>query len=1087
MSIRPLAAIALLTGFLVLPFSAPAQVLYGSLTGNVTDKSGAAVPDAKVDATNIGTGISKQTQTDDRGVYRFQDCQAGTYKVTIGATGFAGTVETGVQITENTERRIDVQLEVANLGQTVTVTASDTAVLQTDRADVNVQVSEQEIADLPMTGANGSRNFESVFVTIPGFTPPAASNSTSANPSEAQAYNVNGNTGTGTNMKLDGASNIYPWLPSVHAYIPPADAVQTVNVATNSLDAEQGIASGAAINVILKSGTNQFHGAAWEYNTDSALKARNFFYYSGNLPKNIVNQFGVDVGGPIEKNKLFFFADWERTARRTLANKTVTVAPTAIRGGNFSATGTTIYDPTTGAASGTGRTPFPNDLIPASSISPAATKLIAMLPQPNLAGTSNNYFASGDVAFTRDAIDFKLNYNPNQKSSVFGRYSIQPSAVYDPSVFGMLGGGVMDSGQPGTSSGRIQSVSLGGTYIITPSLLFDGNAAYTRMRLGTTADDIGKNYGSDVLGIPGSNGPSWFNGGYPNFNVSNYAAFGNTAQASPFLFRDSLYVYSGNLSWVKGPHNFRFGGELFHFNIIQLQANAAGNLRGTFNFTGGLTTLNGGKGTNANNSWADFLLGLPNSMSHSYQYINPAALYEDTWAFYARDQWQVNAKLTVSYGIRYELYPYSHAEHGIDGIWYDPATNIVHFAGTNVETGNGQFAPRLGVAYRLNESTVLRAGYGITTDPEAFRNNVQTYPEVLSATYSAPNSYSAAGSLTTGIPGYVGPDLKAASVVLPTNFTAITYANPYRRGYAETYNVTIQRNLGKGYNLQAGYVGTRGVRPGGGVNINAAPPGTGVAGQPLYQQWGNSNAIAEIEPIRGSRYDSLQARATHRMRGVNLGVAYTFSKTLDAADNEEGTSLTWNWAPVQYRNYALAGYDRTHNVQFYGSYSLPFGKGESFLRHGFASKLAGGWQANWILSKESGTPFTVGASATSLNSPGNTQTANQVLPTVEILGGYGPGMPYFDPKAFAAVTTVTFGNTGRDILRGPGMFALHASVFRTFPVRESIRLQFRAEAFGLTNTPTFGNPSATVGSSSLGIISSSSGDRQIRFAMKVTF
>ncbi len=208
---------------------------------------------------------------------------------------------------------------------------------------------------------------------------------------------------------------------------------------------------------------------------------------------------------------------------------------------------------------------------------------------------------------------------------------------------------------------------------------------------------------------------------------------------------------------------------------------------------------------------------------------------------------------------------------------------------------------------------------------------------------------------------------------------------------------------------------------------------------------------------------------------------------MDAADNEEGSALTWNWAPVQYRNYALAGFDRTHNFATYGSYALPFGPGKSRLQRGLAGAIAGGWQINWILSRYSGTPFTVGASATSLNAPGNSQTANQVTPTVAIPGGHGPGQPYFDVNAFAAVTTATFGNTGRDILRGPGVFNLNAGLFRDFSVRERYKLQFRAEAIGVTNTPQFGNPGATVGSSTFGIISSASGERQIRLALKLSF
>jgi hypothetical protein len=271
------------------------------------------------------------------------------------------------------------------------------------------------------------------------------------------------------------------------------------------------------------------------------------------------------------------------------------------------------------------------------------------------------------------------------------------------------------------------------------------------------------------------------------------------------------------------------------------------------------------------------------------------------------------------------------------------------------------------------------------------------------------------------------------------------------------------------------------------VNINAAAPNGGKAGQPFYQLYGNASTFSEMLPIDQNKYTSLQARAMHRVGNANFGFAYTFSKAMDASNNDEDSSLTWNWGPAQYRNYALATFDRTHNFQTYGNYALPFGRGKQLLSHGFASVLTSGWQLNWILSRESGTPFTVSASATSLNSPGNSQTANQVVEYVPILGGYGPGKPYFSTTAFAAVTTPTFGNSGRDILRGPGLFSLNGGLFRSFVIRENYNLQFRAEALGLTNTPIFGNPSATVGSSSLGIISSSSGDRQIRLALKLRF
>jgi hypothetical protein len=1085
--IYPLSLLLAAAACAALSPAAYSQVLYGSLTGNVADKTGAAVPNATVVATNAGTGVSKQAKTDERGAFLIQDVQAGIYKLTFNAPAFAETVESGVEVLENTVRRVDVKLQVANLGQTVTV-AADLAILQTDRADVNTQVTGDQVVDLPLAGTNGSLNFESTFITVPGFTPPAAATSTASNPSEAQTFYVNGASNTSNSVKLDGASDAYPWQPHIAGYIPPSEAIQTVSVVTNSFDAEQGNAAGAAINAIMKSGTNQFHGAAWEYNTNSALKARNFFYYGANNPKTIANQFGLDAGGPIRKNKVFFFADWERALRSIVGNVTASVAIPAIRGGNFAGTGTTIYDPTTGTASGSGRTPFAGNVIPSGSINSASAKMIALIPQPNLAGTSNNYFGTGDVHFTRDKIDAKINYNPTSKSSVFGRYSIQPTNVFDPQVLGPAGGGTIDGGaQPGNGDGLIQSVSLGGSYSITPRLLLDGNAAFTRLRLQTKNTDIGTNYGADVLGIPGTNGPSPWDGGYPTFAVSGLSSIGNANSSNPELFRDNLWVESVNLGWVKGAHNLRFGGEVLHYSIIDIQANSTVGLRGGFTFTGGLTALSGGSSPTTYNAFADFLLGLPTTMQHDYQYVDPAAVIETSYGFYTRDQWQVSRKLTVNYGLRYEIYPYAHAQHGIDGIHYDTATNMVLLKGTNVDTGKGYITPRFGIAYRLDEKTVIRAGYGINTNAESFRNNVQTYPETISATYAGANSYTAAGSLVTGIPTFVGPNLSAGAVPLPSNFSTWIYPTPYHRGYSESYNVTIQRDLGKGYSIQAGYVGTRDVRPSDGVNINAAPPNGGKAGQPFYQLYGNASTFSDMLPIDENKYNSLQVRATHRVGSANIGFAYTFSKAMDASNNDEDGSLTWNWGPVQYRNFALASFDRTHNFQSYGTYGLPFGKGRPMLNHGIAALLAGGWQLNWVLTRESGTPFTVSASGTSLNSPGNSQTANQVLPTVEILGGHGPGQPYFNTAAFAAVTTPTFGNSGRDILRGPGLFSLNGGVFRSFVVREKYTLQFRTEALGLTNTPIFSNPSATVGNSSLGIISSSSGERQIRLSLKFKF
>ena len=324
------------------------------------------------------------------------------------------------------------------------------------------------------------------------------------------SYNNNG-------TRVDGTVNSYPWLPEIVAYIPPAESIQAVSVSTGNYDAEQGFAGGSAINVTIKSGTNAFHGSAWEYNTVSKLNAKNFFYRGApNIPKFISNQFGLTFGGPIKKNKLFFFADWERIMKRQAASGTYSVPLPQMREGNFSFTTTKIYDPATGNSSGTGRTVFPGNIIPASRLSSAAVMMAALLPLPNDGtGSTTNYFGVGDYFANKDNIDVKINYNPNDRSMVFVRYSELPYNLFDPPQLGAAGGTGMTSVQPGNSGGTIRNAAMGGTYTVTPSLLLDGNVGYTRQAISGKDIDIGKNYGSDVLKIPGTNGSLNLQGGYP--------------------------------------------------------------------------------------------------------------------------------------------------------------------------------------------------------------------------------------------------------------------------------------------------------------------------------------------------------------------------------------------------------------------------------------------------------------------------------------------------------------------------------------------------------------------------------------------
>ena len=340
-----------------------------------------------------------------------------------------------------------------------------------------------------------------------------------------------------------------------------------------------------------------------------------------------------------------------------------------------------------------------------------------------------------------------------------------------------------------------------------------------------------------------------------------------------------------------------------------------------------------------------------------------------------------------------------------------------------VDVGKGQLAPRLGLTYRLAEQTVVRAGYGISVDPNSFRNLRDAYPATISSQLSGASSFQAAGSLRAGIPAIPLPDLSQGTIVLPPAVGTQTFPEDFDRGYIQSFNLTLQHEIGGGLVGQAAYVGTRAIRQTANVNINAAGPGGGNAGRALAK-FGRTATINMLTPFGDATYNSLQTQLTRRLSDSSLlGLAYTWSKAKNYADNSD-SGLTWNYEPLWERNYALADFDRTHNLQIYGVYALPFGPGRRWATQGLAAAIAGGWQVNGVFSATSGTPFTVTSNAASVNAPGNTQTADQVLDDVKILGGVGRGNSYFDPYAFAPVTGVVFGTAGRNALRGPGLVNL---------------------------------------------------------------
>src|SRR5579859_2889277 len=364
----------------LVPMSSQAQVLYGTLLGHVSDSSGHPISGATVVATNTATNIEKTALTDDSGGYRISDLEEGTYTVSATAPSFGKMLSQGIVVRTNTESRFDTQLNPAAVGQTVTVTAAPPE-LQTDNATVTAELEKAQVQTLVTTPGANMRNFQSLYLVLPGFTPPAGSHSESGNPGDTLVTNVNGVSQSNNNTRIDGVSDIYPWLPEIAAYTPSVEAISTVNAVTNSFDAEQGLAAGSVINVTTRSGSNSYHGTAWEYNLNNGLEAKGYFVPTNTrIPKYILNQFGANYGGPIRKNKAFFFGNWERSRRAQAVSGFQTIPTQALIGGNFQGTTTVIYDPQTGNPDGTGRTPFPNNIIPASRIAFASKQLASLLP-----------------------------------------------------------------------------------------------------------------------------------------------------------------------------------------------------------------------------------------------------------------------------------------------------------------------------------------------------------------------------------------------------------------------------------------------------------------------------------------------------------------------------------------------------------------------------------------------------------------------------------------------------------------------------------------------------------------------------------
>jgi hypothetical protein len=1063
------------------------QVRYGSIVVEVADQSGGAVPGADVTVTQTETGLTRNGVSNEVGLATLATLPPGAYSVKVSLSGFKEFVTSGVNVSEDSVVRVGSVLEVGQLSDTVTVSAG-IAVLQTDRADVRTEIPATQLENLPVPVG---RNYQNLFVTVPGISPPENMHSVAVNPARGLAFSSNGTTRNANAIRIEGAISNNLWLPHVAAYVPALEAIESVGVTTSTFDADQGLSGGMSANVLIKSGTNQLHGSAFEYFFNEAMKSRPYFLPANqDKPQARQNQFGGTLGGPIVRNTLFFFGSYQGTFDKQLAQRFGTVPTAAMRNGNFSESPTPIYDPQTGAANGTGRTAFANNVISRDRFDPIALKLLDLLPLPNVEGRlTDNYFATGDYTFDRHNIDAKLNYNPTNKLGVTARLGWLGYNFKNPAMFGALGGLPINNtaAKAGTGLGDTYTFTGSGSYVVSPNFLIDTYAGITTIEVLSEPDRLNENLGLDFLGIPGTNGPDRLYGGWPHFDITNYSALGYAGSGnSPYVDDNWQVQYTANATYTMGAHTFRFGGDIVR---QAMNRHELGNGSGQFTFAGGPTALSGGAAVNQFNSFASFLLGLPTGVSKSIIPFENGFTRSRNWqfSFFAKDTWQPTRNLTASMGLRYDYFPMgTRTTRGLER--YDPETNTMLICGVGAvptdcgyDMPAGNVSPRLGLAYRLNEAIVLRGGYGINYDPYplAFvRNLLGNYPSSISLSLPQPaGAFSPAGTLAAGIPNIPVPDVSSGVIQVPLNVSARALPQSPKRGYIHSWNLTLQSELPGGFTGQAGYVATRQRDINQILDANAGQViGAGNAGRPLFQRFQRTGATGILSNPGWSNYDSLQTSLTRRMaQGIQLNIAYTWSRAFGICCD----TLSDNPPNVQALEYfdlneALLPQDRPHNFQASFVAELPFGANKAFLRNGGAAgALLGGWQVNGLFSAYSGAPFTVTSAGTSLDLPGSGQRADQLNEDVEILGGIGPGNPWFDTTAFRAVTERRFGTAKLNSMRGPGFVNFDMSVFRQFALGAARTLQFRLEIFNLTNTAHFANPSADASNpANFGIISS---------------
>lgn len=1076
-----------------------------TIVGTVTDQSGAVVPAARVTLVNQGTDFKRVAETNSSGQYVASSIPTGAYQIMVEKAGFKSAARSGIELHVATTLSVNLQLEVGSETQSISVHAA-APLVQSQTAAVSALVNGRQMVALPLV----SRDFTDLVLLTPGAHAGTASNLALGSEPYAMRsgtnFSVNGSTAQGNSYLIDGIYDRSPWVNTL-VMVPVVDAIQEYRVMTSNYSAQYGEAAGAVTEVETKSGTNRFHGDAWEFLRNDAFDANTFFNNRAGIsrPPFHQNEFGATFGGPLIRNKTFFFGDYQGLRIRQPSTVTSTIPTeaerTMVETGNFSSLPVPIYNPYSVQTMSNGtqaRSAFSGNLIPPALLDPAAVKLMELLPAPTSSAATNNFTFNPELAQRTDQFDVRLDQNLGTSDRLFFKYSYDNSDQVEPGLLpSPANAGVpiapylsANGSETATTSPLFnQSVTLGYTKSLNSTMINEAHFAVVRWNLNITP--LGNPYDTaTAIGIPGININNK-SGGLPGFTISGFQVLGDNS-TFPEDSHITIFQADDTTTKIRGSHTLKAG---LLFLRTRFDGFSAFPTRGTFDFNGQFTRQIGGSGSAT--ALADFALGAPDSVTRN---ILTSTFGMRFWSLapFIQDSWRVTNRLTWDYGLRWE----------VDAPPYD-----VHNHWSNLNLSNGQLqvaglnsngrrlrdfdlntlAPRMGIAYALtsDRKTILRSGFGTSYLYEGqgggqlYKNPPYYFSQVVQTNINGAPPL----TLNEGLPTPAPPALNDEAALSAGSFNA--WAFNLKQAQVMQWSIGIQRELSPNLLLDVSYVGTRGLGLISNYNYNQSYPGPGAPGprEPFYTINPKIVSVTYRDNYADSTYNGLQVRLEKRYaRGLMFNISYTYASYLSDGGNingggngslQDARCFRCNWGPEPD--------DYTHVLVFNHVYELPFGPGRQFLTHGAWAHVLGNWNLNGIWSMNSGARFTPTLGTNVSNSSGGggqrpNRIASGILPSSQQSINQ-----WFNTSAFVAPPAFTFGNSGTGILTGPGYFDVDLGIIRHFRLSERLGLDYRLEMFNAFNRANFGVPNATIGTASAGVISGTSAARIIQMALKVTF